>query len=94
MEDIDPDPYPALLDILAEQFFIGFPPEAVFSIIVLVVLIITSALISGSETAFFSLSPSDVESLRQSGHKKDKLVLQLRDKPKELLATILIIFYV
>ena len=90
MEDIDPDPYPALLDILANQFFVGFGMEALISLIVLVFLIIASALISGSETAFFSLSPTDLESLRQSAHKKDKLVLELRLQPNKLLATILI----
>lgn len=90
MEDIDPDPYPALLNSFADQFFIGFPIEAGLSLIVLVVLIIASALVSGSETAYFSLSLSDLESLRQSGHKKDKLILDLKSKPKRLLATILI----
>lgn len=90
MEDIDPDPYPALLNSFADQFFIGFPIEAGLSLIVLVILIIASALVSGSETAYFSLSLSDLESLRQSGHKKDKLILDLKSKPKRLLATILI----
>lgn len=90
MEDIDPDSYPALLSILADRFFIGFPLEAALALLVLVVMIIASALISGSETAFFSLSPSSLEFLKQSGHKTEKMVLQLREKPKELLATILI----
>jgi gliding motility-associated protein GldE len=90
LEDIDPDPYPALLNSFADQFFIGFPIEAGLSLIVLVVLVIASALVSGSETAFFSLSLSNLEALRQSGHKKDKLILELKSKPKRLLATILI----
>lgn len=90
MEDVDLDPYPELLSILAEQFFIGFPLEAGFSLIALLILIVFSGLISGSETAFFSLQPTDIEALRVSNHKKDKLVLQLRNKPKKLLATILI----
>ncbi|MEJ2595310.1 MAG: DUF21 domain-containing protein, partial [bacterium] len=90
MEDIDPDPYPDILSVLAEQFFTGFPVEALYSLIALVVLIVFSALVSGSETAFFSLKPADIEAMRSSIHKKDKLVLQLRLRPKRLLATILI----
>ena len=90
MEEIDPDPYPDILSVLAEQFFTGFPVEALISLVILVILIIFSALVSGSETAFFSLQPADIESLRSSAHKKDKLVLHLRNKPKKLLATILI----
>ena len=89
MEDIDPDPYPDILSVLAEQFFIGFPVEAIFSLIALVILIVFSALVSGSETAFFSLKPADIDAMRSSIHKKDKLVLQMRHKPKKLLATIL-----
>ncbi len=64
--------------------------EAIFSLVALLFLIVFSGLISGSETAFFSLQPSDIEALRSSNHIKDKLVLQLRNKPKKLLATILI----
>jgi len=90
LEDIDPEPYPLLISAFVDQFFLGFPLEAGLSIVVLVFLIIFSALISGSETAFFSLSLSDIDSLKQSGHKKDKLILQLKSKPKTLLATILI----
>ncbi len=90
MEDIEPDPYPDILSVLADQFFTGFPVEALYSLAALVVLIVFSALVSGSETAFFSLKPADIEAMRSSIHKKDKLVLQMRLRPKRLLATILI----
>jgi len=90
LEDLDPDPYPDIVSVLVEQFFTGFPVEALISLVALLILIVFSALVSGSETAFFSLKPADIESLRGSIHKKDKLVLQLRHKPKKLLATILI----
>jgi len=53
-------------------------------------LIIVSALISGSEAAFFSLSPKDKEELKTDNSKKNKQVNELLDKPKDLLATILI----
>jgi gliding motility-associated protein GldE len=86
----DTDPNPEYLNIILDQFFIGFSIEALVSIVVLIILVILSGLVSGSETAFFSLTPSDIALLTQSKHKKDVMVLDLRNKPKELLATILI----
>jgi gliding motility-associated protein GldE len=90
LEEADPESYLYTLNILAEQFFIGFSSETVLSLVVLVILVVASALVSGSETAFFSLTPSDLEGLRTSVHKKDNLILELRNRPKTLLATILI----
>ena len=60
------------------------------SIFVLVLLLICSALISGAEVAFFSLTPSDKEYLTEDGGKPAKTTLLLLDSPKGLLATILI----
>lgn len=61
----------------------------VFSFIVLVLLVF-SALVSGAESAFFSLSPQDTEKLKQDNSSKSNLILDLLNKPQELLATILI----
>jgi len=55
----------------------------------LFVLLIISAMISGSEVAFFSLSKTTLDKAKQS--KKTTLVVQQLDHPKKLLATILII---
>jgi Mg2+/Co2+ transporter CorB len=63
--------------------------EIVF-LIVLFALLICSALISGSEAAFFSLSPSDKEELKSREQKNAAFVIGLLDRPKSLLATILI----
>lgn len=90
MEDADLDPYLIQLAILAEQFFYGFSIEAFVSIAIIIILIIASGLVSGSETAFFSLTPANLETLRLKTHRNDKLILQLRENPKMLLATILI----
>ena len=50
----------------------------------------SSALISGSEVAFFSLSPNDLEELKSEDNKTNNKILKLRNKPRKLLATILI----
>ena len=62
----------------------------IVSIIVLLLLLVASALISGSEAAFFSLTPSDKDELKNLTDKKSKFVIDLADRPKDLLATILI----
>ena len=66
------------------------PIVEILNIFVLVVLLGLSALVSGAEVAFFSLSPSDLETAKDSQNKSDRQVLDLLGKPKELLATILI----
>ena len=49
-----------------------------------------SAMISGSEVAFFSMSPQDLEELENDNGRSSDTVLKLLDKPKDLLAIILI----
>jgi len=60
------------------------------ALICTIVFLCLSALISASEVALFSLSPKSREELRKSSSLRDKTVLQIYDKPKRLLATILI----
>ncbi|CAI8233968.1 MAG: Magnesium and cobalt efflux protein CorC [Flavobacteriaceae bacterium] len=54
-------------------------------------LLLFSALISGAEVAFFSLTPSDLEvEADNKASRKTKIVSFLLEKPKKLLATILV----
>lgn len=53
-------------------------------------LLACSALVSGSEVAFFSLTANDFEKLEQENGKSSKRILALKDRPRKLLATILI----
>ncbi|MCK4677033.1 MAG: gliding motility-associated protein GldE [Bacteroidales bacterium] len=53
-------------------------------------LLMCSALIAGSEIAFFSLSPLQTEEIKTISSKKNKLITSLLENPKYLLATILI----
>jgi putative hemolysin len=62
----------------------------IISIVLLLLLIFLSALISGSEVAFFSLKPVEIEFLEKEPAKYAKTALTLIDMPKNLLATILI----
>lgn len=61
----------------------------VVSLIIVVLLLICSALISGSEVAYFSLNANDKQKLKKKG-KNNHRVLRNLDNPEKLLATILV----
>lgn len=84
------DPYPELFSlILTDVFSFGlFYPIVAASIIL---LLFCSAMISGSEVAFFSLSEEEISECRNSNKSSDQHIVSLLDKPKNLLATILIL---
>lgn len=56
----------------------------------LVILLVCSALVSGSEVAYFSLGPNDIKDLKEERTKKSIQILNLKEKSEHLLATILI----
>lgn len=57
----------------------------------LILLLFCSAMISGSEVAYFSLSPKDVTECRVSSVPNELQIASLLEQPKVLLATILIL---
>jgi len=63
-------------------------PYSLLLLIAIVILLLLSALISGSEIAFFSLTPTNLDELDKDS--KSDLINKLLQKPKELLATILV----
>lgn len=63
---------------------------AVIAIILAVFLLGASAFVSGSEIAFFSLDPNDLNELEDSDKLVDKKIIKLREDQERLLATILI----
>lgn len=81
----DPEPLSIILLSTAQQFDVGFW----ISVVVLCLLLVSSALISGSEVAFFSLTPEDREELQKNGD-SNSVANALLKNPKDLLAIILI----
>lgn len=67
-----------------------FSWEIGISLLVFAILLICSALVSGSEIAYFALNPSDEEKLSNDKSRKAQLIRSLLEKPKKLLASILI----
>jgi gliding motility-associated protein GldE len=64
--------------------------EMVTGITAIILLLVLSALISGSEIAYFSLSPQQIHELKNSGSKNKHAIISLLGAPKRLLATMLI----
>lgn len=65
-------------------------PSIFFISLILLVLILLSALLSGSEVAFFSLNAEQRIALKESVLKREKTLSKLLDQPQLLLATLLI----
>jgi gliding motility-associated protein GldE len=80
---LDPDPSSQFFELLLNA-------EAIIPGLALLLLLVISGLVSGSEVAFFSLSPNDIDELENSKKNNDESVLKLLDAPKQLLGTILI----
>jgi len=78
---LDPEPLSLFLSII-----INWP--LAIGLLALFILLLISAMISGSEIAFFSLSKNVLDEADQSN--KTLLVVQQLERPKKLLATILI----
>lgn len=86
------DPDPPLVEILFSFIFlqVQFSSSILLALILLVLLIFCSAMISGSEVAFFSLDPKDLNELKETQSKNSERIIDLKERPRTLLATILI----
>ncbi|MCB9225922.1 MAG: gliding motility-associated protein GldE [Chitinophagales bacterium] len=56
----------------------------------IIILLFLSAIISGSEVAFYSLKPGQIAELKESDKENHKRIISLLERPRQLLATILI----
>ncbi|WP_200975027.1 gliding motility-associated protein GldE [Echinicola sp. 20G] len=83
------DPYPSIL-LLAEinQVSAGY---IILNSLIFLALLLASALISGSEVAYFSLSHDDLSLLSTETDETSSLVIKLIEAPQKLLSTILIL---
>jgi len=67
-----------------------FSIEVILGLLGIGVLLIASALMSGSEVAYFSLAPTDLEKIEEENGPSDKRIRRLKSHPGLLLATILV----
>jgi len=82
---LDPDPFSLIIISFSAIDF-----SIVSGFVLLFVLLLCSALISGAEVALFSLSKSDLDTALEENSKPILIVSKLLEKPKKLLATILV----
>jgi putative hemolysin len=87
---LEPDTIPFITNSFRAIEFYPFATETVFGLLALAMLLLSSALISASEVAFFSLSPSDKELFKDSEKKTHQFIRGFLKTPDKLLATILI----
>ncbi len=84
---MDTSELPPLLSIITFNSITFF---SLIQILFFILLLLSSALVSGSEVAFFSFTPENLEHLKKSKSNTDKIILKHLDKSDYLLATILI----
>jgi gliding motility-associated protein GldE len=70
--------------------FHPFTSGMAISLLVIVFLLLLSALISGSEVAYFSLSPNEKHKIFNTSGKKNTYIKKNLESPEQLLATILV----
>jgi len=63
--------------------------ENIGHIVLMLLLLVGSAFFSGAETAFFNLSRRQINLLKKSEHKLQKLAVRLLNKPRQLLSCLL-----
>lgn len=78
------------LESLSDVYFVAPTSGVVIAAALAVVLLGMSAFASGSEIAFFSLSPTDIAEVEAGKSVKDRNIQKLRDDSERTLATILI----
>jgi putative hemolysin len=70
---------------------LGFETLETAKVILLLLLLLGSALVSGSEVAFFSLAPSYIKQAANASNKSERTIAHLRKNPRRLLAIILLL---
>ena len=81
--------YSAFL-FLADNIVRAADLKTAIGFIVLAGLLVASGLMSGSEVAYFSLSPDEIEKFRNNKSKRALAALRLYKKPEKLLSIILV----
>jgi len=76
------------LGMVTGFIFYGFGPQAFIELSVIAILLICSAIIAAAEVSFFSLAPADFELIKQDASSAAQKLIQILDKPKSLIATI------
>jgi putative hemolysin len=89
--ELDEEPYHQAMSVAFDVTVNPFTFNVLASLVAILILLALSALVSGAEAAFFSLSPVQLNSIHNSKSKKNQTIAKLLGMPEKLLATILVI---
>ena len=87
---METDPLPIFCAISWNVEFLPFTAAIAISLLVILFMLLCSALVSGSEVAYFSLSPSEKQKIAGQSTKNNIYLLKNLESPEQLLATILV----
>lgn len=87
---METEPLPILTAISWNIEYHPFTTAIAISLLVIVILLILSALVSGSEVAYFSLSPAEKHKIAERSSKRNFYIIKNLESPEQLLATILV----
>lgn len=87
---METEPLPLLTAISWNIGYHPFTTAVAISLLIIVVLLILSALVSGSEVAYFSLSPAEKHKIAGRSSKRNSYIIKNLESPEQLLATILV----
>jgi len=87
---LETDPLPILSALSWNVEFLPFTAAIAVSLVVILILLFCSAMVSGSEVAYFSLSPSEKQKIAGRATKNNIYLLKNLESPEQLLATILV----
>lgn len=88
---MDPGPeHLYMLSVLTSVILKPFSLSVLFALLGMLLLLGLTTAISAAESAFFSLGPAEIEELNNSQTKKDSQIIELIDRPKRLLASLLV----
>jgi gliding motility-associated protein GldE len=87
---LDEDPNQHIINSVQDFTLNPLTLNLMMALIAIIILLVISALVSGAEAAFFSLSPSEISTFRNSKSKTSQVITRLLEMPEKLLATILV----
>jgi putative hemolysin len=83
--------YPFSYIILLPDIIVHTPDfQTIIEVVILIILLLGSALMSGSEVAYFSFRPEDIEKFKENKTRQSKIALKLYNNPEKLLSTVLV----
>lgn len=88
---METDPLPAPCAILFSIQFHPITSSLAVGIVAIVLLLIISALISGAEAAYFSVSPQERLKIKSKVSRKNKYLIRNLEAPEQLLATVVVV---